>query len=143
MVIFYYQLFSQTFITVTNNLNFGDVFIGYNKTVTDLDPLAGRFQFYHTDGRRENVRITFGLPSTLTNGINSVPIIFSQSYSSYGYANSTTGRIYFNPYNPLIIKNLRRNRIVYFWLGGTIQSSNNIIPGIYSGTIQITVEILP
>jgi|GEM_PF-4165821 len=95
------------------------------------------------DDNRENVRITLALPLTLTNGSNSVNIQFSQSYTSYSYTNSTTGRVYFNPYNPLIIRNLRRGRIVYFWLGGTVQSSSNIIPGTYTGTINITVEILP
>ncbi len=136
------QLYSQVYILIDSDLNFGDVFVGYNKTVTDLDAGAARFRVYHNVSPRKDLLISLTLPSTLSNGLNTININFNNSYSAYSFSNSASSRTYFNPYSPLRLNRIRRNLIVYFWLGGTVSNTINASPGIYTGTIIITVEIL-
>jgi len=135
-------IFSQDiFIQKHSDLDFGDVFIGYSATVNDTDPTALKISFYHNFPRRETFLITFILPNNLTNGIDNIPINFT-GYASWSKTDAITGRTYFNPYSPLRIRNIKRNQIIYMWLGGQITSSSSITPGQYSGNIIITIEVL-
>ncbi len=131
----------QVIIQKFSDLNFGDVFIGYNATVPDTDPRALKISFYHNYRIRENFLISFTLPAFLTNNINNVPINFS-NYASWSKVDALTGRTYFNPYSPLRINRIKSNQRIYLWLGGQITSSSSISPGLYSGTIIITIEVL-
>lgn len=135
-------IFSQDiFIQKHSDLDFGDVFIGYSATVRDTDPTALKISFYHNFPKRETFLITFILPNNLTNGIDNIPINFT-GYASWSKTDAITGRTYFNPYSPLRIRNIKRNQIIYMWLGGQITSSSSITPGQYSGNIIITIEVL-
>ncbi len=140
-VFFTQNLFAQLIITKMNDLNFGDVFIGYSTTVTDLSPNAAKFMLYQGSQARMDLLVSFTLPSFLTNGANSVSVNFS-NYASWSRTDATTGRTYFNPYSTTIINNVRRNRNHYIWLGGVVTSSANILPGLYTGTIILTIEVL-
>ncbi len=133
--------FGQLIIQKINDLDFGDVFIGYSATVSDLSPNAAKFLVYQNSQPRVDLLVKFTLPSQLTNGQNSVSIDFN-NFASWARDDVQTGRIYFNPYSPVLIKNVRRNRYHYIWLGGTIMSSSDILPGLYTGTIILTVEVL-
>lgn len=124
-----------------NDLNFGDVFIGYSNTVTDLSPNAAKFMLYQDSQARMDLLVRFTLPSFLTNGSNSVSVNFN-NYAAWSRTDATTGRVYFNPYSTTIISNVRRNRNHYIWLGGVVTSSTNILPGLYTGTIILTIEVL-
>ncbi len=135
------KVFSQVIIQKINDLSFGDVFIGYSSTVTDLDPSAAKFMFYQDSKPRINVLISLQLPSFLTNGINSININFN-NYVSWARDDVQTGRTYVDPYSPFIINNVRRNRYHYIWLGGQISSTTDIQPGLYTGTIILTIEVL-
>lgn len=134
------SIYSQAVVQKISDLNFGDVFIGYNYIVRDTDPGALKISFYHTLPK-EDFLIILTLPATLTNGINTIPINFS-GYASWSRVDAPTGRTYFNPYTPLRIRNARRNVIHYLWLGGVITSSSTITPGVYSATIIITIEVI-
>lgn len=135
------EIFSQLVIQKLNDLDFGEVFIGYSSVVSDLNPNAAKFMLYQNSAPRMDLLVSFILPNTLTNGKDVVTINFS-NYASWARADATTGRTYFNPYSPTIINNVRRNRNHYIWLGGSITSSSKILPGIYTGTIILTIEVL-
>lgn len=145
IVLFYFifsrTIFAQLIIQKINDLNFGEVFIGYSSTVTDLSPDAAKFMLYQNSQARMDLIVTFTLPASLNNGINSVKIDFN-NYASWARSDVQTGRTYVNPYSPFLINNVRKNRYHYIWLGGTIISNSNILPGIYTGTIILTVEVL-
>lgn len=139
--IFNQRLFAQLIIQKINDLNFGDVFIGYSSIVTDLNPNAAKFMLYQSSQPRMDLLVSFTLPSVLTNGVSSIKIDFS-NYASWARSDVQIGRTYVNPYSPFIINNVRRSRYHYIWLGGEIMSSTNIQPGVYSGTIILTIEVL-
>lgn len=135
------NLFAQLIIQKLNDLNFGDVFIGYSTTVTDLSPNAAKFMLYQDSQARMDLLVRFNLPEVLTNGSFAVRVNFS-GYASWARADALTGRTYFNPYSSTVINNVRRNRYHYIWLGGQVTSSTNILPGVYTGTIILTIEVL-
>lgn len=132
---------AQFFIQKLNDLNFGDVFIGYSATVTDVSPNAAKFRFYQNSYRRLNIQLSFNLPTHLTNGKDYLPINFN-NLASWSRSDNVTGRTYFNPYSPITISKVRRNRVYYVWLGGQITSQSNVSPGLYTGTIVLIIEVL-
>lgn len=134
-------VYSQNvFFYTLSNLDFGDVFLGYSKTVNHTDVGAAKFQTYQNRANNPFVQITFTLPSALRNGSYSVPITFSSATSAYSTIDSPTGRTNFNPSNALFGR-LSRNTRVYFWLGGSVSVPTNIIPGTYSATITATIVV--
>lgn len=135
------EIKAQFFIQKLNDLNFGDVFIGYSSTVTDVDPNAAKFSFYQNSYSRVSIQLRFNLPTSLTNGRDYLPINFN-NLASWSRRDNVTGRTYFNPYSPITINNIRKNRIHYVWLGGQILSQSNISPGLYTGTIVLIIEVL-
>jgi hypothetical protein len=135
-------LSQNLFIVTLNNLDFGDVYIGYPKTVAHTDAGAAKFRIYHTRTGNRNVRITFTLPSSLVNGSYAIPVTFGSTTSAYSRNDLTTGRTAFNPSTPLTYNNLPRNAFLYIWLGGAITITTNVIPGIYTATITVTVVII-
>jgi len=137
------NMFSQSlFISRLNNLDFGDVYIGYPKTVAHNDAGAAKFRTYHTLFFSRNIRITFTLPSSLINGSYTVPVTFSSATSAYSRNDLPTGRTAFSPNTPLTYNGLPRNAYLYIWLGGAITVPINVIPGIYTATITVTVVII-
>lgn len=132
---------AQFIIQKLNDLNFGDVFIGYSSIVTDVNPNAAKFSFYQDSYPRLNIQLSFNLPTYLTNGKDYLPINFN-NLASWSRNDNVTGRTYFNPYSPITIMNVRKNRIHYVWLGGQITSQSNISPGLYTGTIVLIIEVL-
>lgn len=96
---------SQSIITYRNNdLEFGDIFIGYSETILHTDEGAAKFYFYHTKFFRSDLLVTFKLPSFLSNGNNSVPLKFSSNSGAWSYYDRQTGRVNFNPNSPLEIR---------------------------------------
>ncbi len=140
-LIFRQTISAQLIVQKINDLNFGDVFIGYSSTVTDLSPNAAKFVLYQNSQARMDLIVTFTLPNSLSNGLHSIKIDFN-NYASWARSDVLTGRTYVNPYSPFLINNVRRNRYHYIWLGGEITSSSNILPGVYTGTIILTIEVL-
>ncbi len=134
------QLFSQTlYVNKLSDLVFGDVFFGYSALVLDTDPGAAKFSFYHSDTKRKNIRVNFNLPTTLTNGLDNIPITFDQGYTSYSLNDQISGRTNFNPFKQLSIKKIEPFETVYVWIGGTIDPITGLSGGLYTGTIIITV----
>lgn len=128
------------YITKLNDLNFGDVFIGYSKDVPHTDFNAAKFRFYHTATARKTIYISFTLPGSLSNGLDNIPIIFDQSHTAWSYTDKTSGRTNFNPYSRYAINNVRANRYIYLWVGAYLPASPGVSFGLYEGTIILTVE---
>jgi hypothetical protein len=133
--------FSQNvFFFTLNNLDFGDVYIGYSKTVNHIDAGAAKFRTYQNRRNNPLVTITFTLPTTLNNGSYTIPITFGSSTSAHSFTDLPTGRTTFNPRTPLSLR-LSRNRNLYLWLGGFVNLPISIIPGVYSSTITVTIVV--
>ncbi len=126
-----------------NNLNFGDVFIGYSAEVKHNDENAAKFVFLHTQFfRSRDFLVTLTLPRFLRRGSDRIPVTFKLRHAAWSFRDREYGRRRFNPNSPLYIRNVGFFRPVYIWLGGKITTSSGNIPGIHSGTIILTVEIL-
>ena len=135
--------FSQGLIINTlNNLDFGDVYIGYSRTITHTDAGAAKFRIDYDLSGNYNLQITFTLPGSLNNGSYSVPITFGSTTTAYSLTDLPTGRINFDPNTRLTYNKSRRQDNLYIWLGGIINVPTNIIPGLYTATITVTVVII-
>jgi len=136
------QFFAQTiYITKLNDLNFGDVFIGYTKDIPHTDINSAKFKFYHTAFGRKTIYISFTLPSNLSNGIDQIPITFDQNHTAWSIKDQVSGRKNFNPFSRYKIKNVRSYRNYYIWLGGMLSATPGVSYGLYEGTIILTVEM--
>ncbi|GAB4133312.1 MAG: hypothetical protein Fur0015_06530 [Ignavibacteriales bacterium] len=131
----------QIYVTKLNDLNFGDVFIGYSKDIPHTDVNSAKFRFYHTAPRRKTIYISFTLPQSLSNGIDNIPVVFDQNHTAWSTKDQISGRTNFNPYSYYKIKNVRGYRNYYIWLGGIITASPGVTYGLYEGTIILTVEM--
>ncbi len=135
--------YSQRIVTYKlNDLNFGDVFIGYSEEVLHTDERAAKFYFYHTKFYRADLLITFNLPGFLTNGKNNIPIKFNSSHAAWSRFDRKNGRKSFNPNSPLELRRTFFYFPTYIWLGGSINTNYGLAPGIYNGTITLTIEFL-
>jgi hypothetical protein len=135
------SIFSQNaFIYTLNNLDFGDVYIGYPKTVNHTDAGAAKFRAYQDRRNNAWILINFTLPSTLNNASYTVPIAFGSTTSAWSLNDLPSGRTNFDP-NSFLITRIRRNDDIFIWLGGSITVPTNCIPGIYSSTITVTMIV--
>lgn len=142
LLLFSEAVYSQNITMITeNNLNFGDAYMGYSSTVNHTDAGAAKFRIRQTVKGNPYVSITLTLPTALVNGAYSIPVIFAPSTTAYSNTDSPAGRINFNPNSPLVTR-LQRNNYLYIWLGGTINVPTNVITGVYSSTITVTLTIL-
>ncbi|MBK8947012.1 MAG: hypothetical protein IPM32_17330 [Ignavibacteriae bacterium] len=142
-VIVFAEVNSQSIVTYKyNDLEFGDIFIGYTETILNSDERAAQFYFYHNKFIRADLLVTFKLPSFLTNGIHTIPIKFASNSGAWSRYNRQSGRTIFNPNSPLEIRNALFYIPIYIWLGGSISSNSGISPGNYNGSITLTIEFL-
>lgn len=143
LLLFSDVVYSQREITVIteNDLNFGDAYMGYSTTVNHNDAGAAKFRIRQTIRGNPWISATLTLPTALVNGTYSIPVIFSPATTAYSNDDSPAGRINFDPNSPLVTR-LQRNDYLYIWLGGVINVPTNIISGVYSSTITVTITIL-
>jgi len=131
---------SQTiFITKLSDINFGEGFGRYNSELIDTDNNVAKFQFYNTRWFKRTLFISLNLPSTLNYSNNSVPINFQQEHASWSYNDQITGRRNFDPHSVLAINNNWFYRKIYLWLGGSVPDTVGRPPGLYQGTVILTV----
>ena len=131
----------KVFINKLNDLDFGEVFIGYSATVLDTDVNAAKFSFYHVNKKKKDLKISFVLPVTLDNGGNSIPITFDQSQATWSTNDQIAGRQNFDPHRQLKIKKVNKDDTHFIWLGGSIITTTGLPYGLYTGTIILTVAI--
>ena len=128
-------------IITENNLNFGDAYMGYSTTVNHADAGAAKFRIRQNIRGNPYLSVTLTLPTNLVNGSYSIPVIFDAATTAWSYNDLPAGRINFDPNSPLVTR-LQRNDYLYIWLGGVINVPTNIVTGVYSSTITITITIL-
>ncbi|HXM38485.1 MAG TPA: DUF4402 domain-containing protein [Gemmatimonadales bacterium] len=127
----------QTPINVVGaqNLAFGNVFPGVNKTIaaTDLTN-AGRFD---VAGQASTpVTLSFTLPATLSSGGNTMPI--TSFTGIHALLVSQAGGVAFAP-SASSTTSLSGTGQLYVWIGAQVQPATNQAAGAYSGSITLTV----
>ena len=127
----------QTPINVigAQQLSFGNVFPGVNKTVaaTDLTN-AGRFDV--TGQASTPVTLSFTLPATLNSGGNTMPIV---SYTGvHAQDNLQTAGTAFAPASGAT-PTLSAGGALWVWVGAQVQPATNQAAGVYTGSITMTV----
>lgn len=136
------SVFSQDLIINTlNNLDFGDVYIGYSKTVNHADIGAAKFRIDHNIPGNQDLQITFTLPNTLNNGAYSIPITFSSATTAYSIIDNLSGRVNFNPNTTFTYTKFKRKDLLYLWLGGIVNVPTNVVAGVYQSTITVTIVV--
>ncbi|HXE58367.1 MAG TPA: DUF4402 domain-containing protein [Gemmatimonadales bacterium] len=117
------------------NLSFGNVFPGLNKTVAVTDAGAGRFDV--AGQANANVSLSFVLPSNLSDGSgNLLPI------GSWTGEHNTTGTATganFTPSAGATNTTLSGTGNLYVFIGGQVTPAVNQPAGLYSGSVQMTV----
>jgi hypothetical protein len=130
-------------ITTLSDLNFGTVIKGVSTTVLPTDAAAGAWQV--TGGANAFVIISFTLPTVLTNiqalPGSTMPITFSATSARWNRANNNPAAG--TPFDPAVGAVGRigppANPNMYIWLGGTVSPAAAAKPGIYQGTIVVSL----
>ena len=127
----------QTPINVlgAQQLNFGNVFPGVNKTVGTAD-LANAGRFEVAGQGSAPVTLSFTLPATLSSGGNTMPI---GSYTGLHADNGAqTGGTSFTP-SAGASASLSAGGQLFVWIGAQVQPATNQVSGTYTGSITLTV----
>jgi spore coat protein U-like protein len=116
-------------------LSFGNVFPGVNKTVAATD-LANAGRFDVTGQASTPVTLSFTLPATLSAGANTMPIV---SYTGVHAQNSAqTSGTAFTPASGAS-PTLNGSGALWVWVGAQVQPATNQAAGVYTGSITLTV----
>jgi len=133
-------------VTTLSNLNFGSVPKGVATTVQPTAAGAGAWQIQGS--KNADVSITFVLPALLTNiqalPGSTMPISFAATSARWNRAtNNVAGATAFNPVAGTTGKlGPPANPYIYLWMGGTVSPVVTAKPGIYTGTIIVTIAYL-
>jgi hypothetical protein len=137
-------LYCQPDLTVVkvNDISFGTDFGGREKRLDHSDGGAAKFQI---ESKNEaNAVMTIMLPDFFlsTDGLDRIPITFDERSAAWSAIDNVSSRTSFDPRQPLSLV-LKRNQIIYVWIGGTLHPSRLQRACTYSGSITLTVQTLP
>ena len=130
-------------IATLRDLNFGTVIKGVATTVLPTAATAGAWQV--TGSSNAFVIISFTLPTQLTNiqalPGSTMPITFSATSARWNRANNAAAAgTAFNPATGAVGRfGPPPNPNVYVWLGGTVNPAAAAKPGIYRGTVVVSL----
>jgi hypothetical protein len=137
-------LYCQSELTVVkiNDISFGTDFGGREKRIDPSDIGAAKFQIQSKN--EANVLITIMLPGFFTNadGSEKIPASFNERSAAWSLIDNVSSRTSFDPRQPLSLS-LKQNQIIYVWIGGALHPSRSQRACKYSGSITLTVHILP
>jgi hypothetical protein len=130
-------------IATLRDLNFGTVIKGVSTTVLPVAANAGEWQV----GGSANafVVISFTLPTVLTNiqalPGSTMPISFNATSAIWRRAtNDPAGGTIFDPASGAVGRlGPPPNPTMYIWLGGTVNPALTAKPGIYQGTVVLSL----
>jgi Domain of unknown function (DUF4402) len=131
-------------ITTLSNLAFGSVLKGVATTVAPSQAGAGEWQV--SGGANANVNISFTLPTQLVNiqaqPGSTMPISFGATSALWRRANNNpAGATAFNPNVGTVGKlGPPPNPTMYIWIGGTVTPAATAKPGIYRGTVIVSLS---
>ncbi len=126
---------SAVTVTAGNDLQFGNVTPGVNKTVAIGDAGAGSFNV--TKAANEGVTLAFTLPTNLTDGVNNLPI---GSWTG-GWNTSATpaGATTFTPSAGGSNTTATAGTGIFVYVGATVSPAAAQVAGNYSGTVTMSV----
>jgi hypothetical protein len=130
-------------IATLRDLNFGTVIKGVATTVLPTAATAGAWQV--TGSSNALVIISFTLPTQLTNiqalPGSTMPIAFSATSARWNRANNNAAAgTAFNPASGVVGRfGPPPNPNMYVWLGGTVNPAAAAKPGIYQGTVVVSL----
>jgi hypothetical protein len=133
-------------VTTLSNLNFGSVAKGVATTVQPTAAGAGAWQIQGS--KNADVSITFVLPALLTNiqalPGSTMPVSFGATSARWNRAtNNVAGATVFDPIAGTTGKlGPPANPYIYLWIGGTVSPAATAKPGVYTGTIIVTIAYL-
>ncbi|HLQ58408.1 MAG TPA: DUF4402 domain-containing protein [Gemmatimonadales bacterium] len=130
-------------IATLRDLNFGTVIKSVPTTVLPTVAAAGEWQV--TGSSNANVIISFTLPTQLTNiqalPGSTMPISFSAVSAIWRRAtNNPVGGTIFNPATGAVGRlGPPPNPSMYVWVGGTVNPAATAKPGIYQGSVIVSL----
>jgi len=130
------NVFQAITVTGAQNLDFGNVFPGVNKTIPVSAGSAGRFDL--TGQLSAPVQVAFTLPANLVNGANNLPI-----GTWTGCTNPTTspaGCTSFTPSGTATTTGFSAAGAVSVFVGATVTPGAAQPAGAYTGTITLTAN---
>ncbi|HEY4303339.1 MAG TPA: DUF4402 domain-containing protein [Gemmatimonadaceae bacterium] len=122
-------------VSKSNDLAFGNVFPGLNKTVAVTDAGAAAFSISGQSGA--NVNLTFTLPTALASGANSLPL--ATWTARRNATNSAASGTDFTPGASATSATLSGAGAMYVFVGATAQPGVALPAGTYTGTLSLTV----
>jgi hypothetical protein len=137
-------LYCQSDLTVVkiNDISFGTDFGGREKRIDHSDIGAAKFQIQSKN--EINVLITIMLPGFFTSadGSEKIPASFNERSAAWSIIDNVSSRTSFDPRQPLSLS-LKQGQVIYVWIGGALHPSSSQRTCKYSGSITLTVHILP
>jgi uncharacterized protein DUF4402 len=130
-------------IATLRDLDFGTVIKGVPATVLPTAATAGAWQV--TGSSNAFVIVSFTLPTQLTNiqalPGSTMPITFTPVSAIWRRAtNNPVGGTIFNPATGIVGRfGPTANPTMYVWLGGTVSPAVTAKPGIYQGTVVVSL----
>ena len=127
----------QTPINVVGaqQLSFGNVFPGVNKTIAATD-LANGGRFDITGQASTPVTLSFTLPATLSSAGNTMPIV--SFTGNHALLVTQAGGVAFAP-SAGATTSLSGTGAMFVWVGAQVQPATNQAAGVYTGSIVMTV----
>lgn len=122
-------------VSKTNDLLFGSVFPGVNKTVAVTEAGAAAFTVLGQAGA--SVNLAFSTPATLTNGGNALSI--SNWSARRNTSNSSAAGTDFTPSGSATAAAIGGGGGLYLFVGATVSPTAAQVAGTYSGTLTLTV----
>jgi hypothetical protein len=122
-------------VAAGNDLQFGNVTPGVNKTTAIADAGAGRFDV--TKAANQGVTLAFTLPTDLTDGTNNLPI----GTWTGGWNTSATpaGATAFTPSAAGTNTTATAGTGIFVYVGATVSPAAAQVAGSYSGTVTMSV----
>jgi hypothetical protein len=137
-------LYCQSDLAVVkiNDISFGTDFGGREKRIDHSDVGAAKFQIQSKN--ESNALITIMLPSFFTDadGSEKIPFSYDERSAAWSTIDNMSSHISFDPRQPLSLL-LKKDQVIYVWIGGTLHPSRLQRACKYSGSITLTVHTLP
>ena len=127
-------------VTAQQDLDFGDVFPGVNKTIDATDATAARFDIVGQNSAQ--VHLTFTLPTELTNTTSGGSETMPLGTTWTGITNTTasqSGGTNFTPSASPTTSTLSSTGALYVYVGGSVEPDAGQVAGTYTGTLTLTV----
>lgn len=126
----------------TRSLAFGSLLAGVNKTVLRTDAVNGG-QLDISGPKNAQVMLSFTFPAAMTGPAGAtLPLSFGATDGGWSPPQQVGSQVAFDPRVPFTAP-LDQNGKVSVYLGGTAKPTANQKAGSYTGTITLTVVVLP